>query len=97
MRTTEHTLDLDLTSRKPVASRLAGAVRLVKTVFRILHNRTQVNYLSELDDHLLLDMGLKREDVLGAATSPFFADTAEHLTRAAKTRTQHYYRVARRS
>lgn len=95
MRTTEHAIDLATSSRKPAASRLAGLTRLVSMVYRTFRNRIELDRLSELDEHQLQDIGLKREDVREAITSPFFSDTAAHLTQASRRRIGTYYKDVR--
>ena len=53
----------------PTLLRLARAVR----------NRRQVAALSELDDHLLRDIGLQRVDVLAALAQPRYRDPSRVL------------------
>lgn len=95
MRTTEHAIDLAVSSRKPTASRHAGLTRLVSMVYRTFRNRIELDRLSELDDHQLRDIGLERDDVREAITSPFFSDTAAHLTQASRRRSGTYYKDVR--
>ncbi|WP_159589915.1 DUF1127 domain-containing protein [Chelativorans xinjiangense] len=48
------------------------AVAALAPVLRIEERRRQRLHLSELDDHLLADVGLTREDVRRECASPFW-------------------------
>ncbi|MCV3739108.1 DUF1127 domain-containing protein [Rhizobium sp. TRM96647] len=96
MRTFDHHVDLDLAgSRRPVPSLLArfrlSAVRMVRT----WRNRVAIGHLNELDDHQLLDIGLRRADIAEAMTSTFFADPGLHLTITARERARRHIRSGR--
>ncbi|MFB2549580.1 DUF1127 domain-containing protein [Ensifer soli] len=64
----------------------------MKTLLRALLNRRAIGGLGDLTDAQLLDIGLSRADVDGALTSAFFEDPSAHLTRAARSRAQAFYR-----
>jgi uncharacterized protein YjiS (DUF1127 family) len=96
MRTTDHTLDLTLTGKLSATPRQAGLTGVLKSVWRLLRNRKAIGRLDDLDDHQLLDMGLCRHEVREALTSSFFQDPGRHLTQAARSRTNTFYRNARR-
>ncbi|MBD9648990.1 DUF1127 domain-containing protein [Ensifer sp. PDNC004] len=96
MRTTQHALDLDLVAGKhSYASRAVGVTGMLTSVWQQLRNRYAIGRLNDLDDRQLLDMGLKREDVREATTSPFFDNPASYLTRASRNRASLFYKGAR--
>ncbi|KQY20004.1 DUF1127 domain-containing protein [Rhizobium sp. Root482] len=95
MRTTECTLDITLAGMRPAAARQTGFAGALKTVWRLMRNRSAIGSLQDLDDHQLLDIGLRREDVRDALTSPFLENPGSHLTQAARNRANNYYRSAR--
>ncbi|MEI2297887.1 DUF1127 domain-containing protein [Ensifer sp. MJa1] len=96
MRTTQHVLDLDLVAGKQShASRAVGVTGMLTGAWRQLLNRYQIGRLNDLDDRQLLDMGLKREDVHEAITSPFFDNPASYLTRASRNRASLFYKGIR--
>lgn len=96
MRTTQHALDLDLVAGKQsYASRAVGVTGMLTSVWQQLRNRYAIGRLNDLDDRQLLDMGLKREDVREAITSPFFDNPASYLTRASRNRASLFYKGAR--
>jgi uncharacterized protein YjiS (DUF1127 family) len=45
---------------------------LVKTIAAWIERRRQLQALTELDDHLLSDVGLSREQARGEAARPFW-------------------------
>ena len=94
MRTTD-VLDLTLAG-KPCVSRPSGFMGTLTTLWRLVRNRHSIGSLHDLDDHQLLDMGLRREDLREALTSSFFDDPARHLTQVARNRTNGFYRNLRR-
>lgn len=94
MRTTEHALD-HLAGKQSLASRAAGLVGVLTTVWRQYRTRRQYTRLNDLDDYRLLDMGLKREDLNEALTSSFFDNPGSHLTRASRNRANCFYRSVR--
>ncbi|MBD9371167.1 DUF1127 domain-containing protein [Rhizobium sp. ARZ01] len=84
------------TYRSPVPSVLARVRMYVIRMMRIWRNRSAVNRLHELDDHMLLDVGLRREDVRSAlASSYYWADPDIHLTMAARERARRHLRSGR--
>jgi uncharacterized protein YjiS (DUF1127 family) len=96
MRTTDHVLDLDLVAGKQFsASRAAGVVGVMTAAWRLFRNRCEIARLNELDDRHLLDMGLRREDVREAITSPFFDNPGSYLTRASRNRVSLFYKGIR--
>ncbi|NRP17915.1 hypothetical protein LPJGGPFB_01143 [Ensifer adhaerens] len=96
MRTTDHVLDLDLVAGKQShASRAAGVVGVMTAAWRMFRSRCEIARLNELDDRHLLDMGLRREDVREAITSPFFDNPASYLTRASRNRVSLFYKGIR--
>ncbi|ENN88912.1 hypothetical protein RHSP_10659 [Rhizobium freirei PRF 81] len=86
MRTTDQTLDLGLaTPSLSLTARMMLAFRKVAFVWRALRNRREINYLNELDDSQLRDLGLTRQDLNAAlTTSTFFEDPSAHLTQSAR-------------
>jgi len=94
MRTTDHVLDL-VAGKPSLASRAAGVVGVLTSVWRLYRNRSQIARLHDLDDRQLLDMGLKRKDLNEALTSPFFDNPASYLTRASRNRASLFYRGVR--
>lgn len=96
MRTIDRPIDLDLAvSRPPVPTFLTrlrlSAVRMVRT----WRNRSAINQLQDLDDHRLLDIGLRRDDIATAMTSTYFADPGLHLTIASRERSRRHLRTGR--
>lgn len=49
-------------------------VRLANTAASIFRNRAALKQLSEMDDHMLADIGLSRSDVTFANAKPFYAN-----------------------
>lgn len=64
-----------------IASRLGMRV---KSVWRNLVARFQVNRLTELDDRMLADIGIVRQDVLKALNVGLLEDPAQQLIKAAQ-------------
>lgn len=94
MRTTQHPLDL-VAGKPSLASRAAGVVGVLTSLWRQYRSRCQIARLNDLDDRQLLDMGLKREDLNEALTSSFFDNPGSHLTRASRNRVNLFYRGVR--
>lgn len=67
----------------------------MRAFWRAVVQRLEIGKLSEMDDRQLLDIGLRREDVREALTSSFFSDPGAHLTDAARSRINAYYRDLR--
>ena len=96
MRMIDRRLEIDLLATRPTAPSLVGRVRNAAYTFvRAWQNRRVINRLSELDDHQLLDMGLRRSDVREIMTSAFFTDAGLHLTIAARERARRHLRNGR--
>ncbi len=93
MRMIDRSLDLDiLATQQPVPGLATRTRKRVATIIRVWLNRRAVRQLNELDDHELLDLGLRRSDVDAARTSTFFSDTGLHLTIAARERARRHLR-----
>jgi uncharacterized protein YjiS (DUF1127 family) len=93
MRMIDRRLELDIAaSRRPTPSASVRFRSAVMGLVRAWLNRSAVNRLNELDDHQLLDMGLRRSDVREVMTSAFFSDTGLHLTIAARERARRHLR-----
>jgi uncharacterized protein YjiS (DUF1127 family) len=61
------------------AGLLETAFRTVAQMIRSFNRRRAASKLSELDDHLLADIGLSREDVRAALDLPFAHDVSHEL------------------
>jgi uncharacterized protein YjiS (DUF1127 family) len=96
MRTTTYGTPIDHMPAK--ADRLLAAMARVKSVWRALRNRFASNRLYDLDDSLLDDIGLTRNDVAKALHhSSALDDPSLLLTNAARQRARtRFSRVARR-
>ncbi len=90
MRTTDRTLDLGLaTPSLSLMARMMLALGNVASIWRAIRNRQEINYLNELNDSQLRDIGLSRQDLNAALiTSTFFEDPSSHLTNSARRRTR---------
>ena len=90
MRTTDRTLHLGHARPSlPLTARLTLAFDKMASVWRLLRNRRGINYLNELNDSQLKDIGLTRQDLDAALiTSTFFEDPSSHLTNSARRRTR---------
>ncbi len=55
-------------------------------LFRAWRNRRDVAVLLRADDRMLSDIGLTRQDVLGALANPVAEDPSRHLVRAREER-----------
>jgi uncharacterized protein YjiS (DUF1127 family) len=80
-----------ITRRQP--SGFAIATDAVRRVTRVMaatwtaaQNRRQVRRLADLDDHLLADIGLTRDDVVGASSVPIHEDPTRLLAATAGMR-----------
>lgn len=58
---------------------MPGFLPFVLHVARMARNRRHVTALTELDDHLLRDIGLQRADVLAVLTQPGHRDPSRML------------------
>ena len=84
MRTTDQTLGL-ATPSLSLTARMMLAFGNVAFVWRALRNRREIDYLNELDDGQLRDIGLTRQDLNAAlTTSTFFEDPSSYLTQSAR-------------
>ncbi len=90
MRTTDRTLGLGLaTPSLPLTARAMFALGKVASIWRAVRNRQEIEYLAELNDSQLRDIGLSRQDLSAAlTTSTFFEDPSSHLTNSARRRTR---------
>ncbi|QRM54436.1 DUF1127 domain-containing protein [Sinorhizobium sp. BG8] len=94
MRMLDRTTDLDLALSLRPAPTYLGRIRNYATMLlRAWRNRRVLGNLDQLDDHQLLDIGLRREDLREAATSSFFGDSSLHLTIAARQRARQHLRT----
>ncbi|MGH6922199.1 MAG: DUF1127 domain-containing protein [Propylenella sp.] len=60
-----------------------AALQFAERTVRAWRNRRSVVRLTELDDHLLADLGLTRRDVNAALSQPLFRDPSAELRRVA--------------
>ncbi|MFT4180584.1 MAG: DUF1127 domain-containing protein [Rhizobium sp.] len=90
MRTTDRTLPLGHAMPSlPLTVRLTLAFEKVASAWRAVRNRREINYLDELNDSQLLDIGLTRQELKSAlTTSTFFEDPSCHLTSSARRRSR---------
>ncbi|MBB3608398.1 DUF1127 domain-containing protein [Rhizobium sp. BK602] len=90
MRTTDRTLQLGHAMPSlPLTVRLTLAFEKVASAWRAIRNRREINYLHELNDSQLMDIGLTRQELRSAlTTSTFFEDPSCHLTTSARRRTR---------
>ena len=88
MRTTDQTLHLGHAKPSlPLTARLTLAFEKMASVWRAYRNRREINYLHELNDGQLMDIGLTRHDLKSAlTTSTFFEDPSSHLSNSARHR-----------
>ncbi len=82
-------------SRKPVTDVATRLLLAAGRVLRAWGNRNALNRLNDLDERLLLDIGLRRQEVSEAMNAPFLADTGLHLTIAARERARRHLRSGR--
>ncbi len=68
------------TSSAPAAA-LTRVLQALRNGFRLWSRRRTLTKVAELDDHLLADIGLKREDVRWALDLPFSHDPMPELLR----------------
>jgi uncharacterized protein YjiS (DUF1127 family) len=96
MRMIDRRLEIDvLATRRPAPSLFVRVRNAAYKYVRAWQTRRVINRLSELDDHQLLDMGLRRSDVREVLTSSFFSDAGLHLTIAARERARRHLRNGR--
>ncbi|HEY0125331.1 MAG TPA: DUF1127 domain-containing protein [Rhizobium sp.] len=88
MRTTDRTLHLGHARPSlPLTASLTLAFEKMASVWRAYRNRREINYLHELNDSQLMDIGLTRGDLASAlTTSTFFEDPSSHLSNSARRR-----------
>ena len=95
---TEPYLTLAITKTDDVVAFFAlAACGLIAAAFGRLHhrlrNRRQVLLLTELDDHVLSDIGVTRSDVRSALSRPFSADPSLELERIALSNRSRWRRI----
>lgn len=90
MRTTDRTLAIGLaTPSLSLTARMMLALGNVMSIWRAVRNRQEIEYLNELNDSQLRDIGLSRQDLSAAlTTSTFFEDPSSYLTNSARRRTR---------
>jgi uncharacterized protein YjiS (DUF1127 family) len=88
MRTIDQTLHLGHAKPSlPLTARLTLAFEKMASVWRAYSNRREINYLHELNDSQLMDIGLTRQDLASAlTTSTFFEDPSCQLSNSARHR-----------
>lgn len=97
MRMIESQFDLGIANYRSSAPSVFARFRRDATQFvRTWRNRSALNRLHDLDDHMLLDIGLRREDVRNALISSYYwADPDMHLTITARDRARRHLRSGR--
>ncbi|MQB44071.1 DUF1127 domain-containing protein [Rhizobium sp. ICMP 5592] len=88
MSTTDRTLHLGHAEPSlPLTARLTLAFEKMAKVWRTFRNRREINYLHELNDSQLMDIGLTRQELRSAlTTSTFFEDPSCQLSNSARHR-----------
>jgi uncharacterized protein YjiS (DUF1127 family) len=87
MSTTDRTHLGHATPSLPLTARLTLAFERMAKVWRGYRNRREINYLHELNDSQLMDIGLTRHDLKSAlTTSTLFEDPSCHLSNSARRR-----------
>lgn len=76
--------------RTPLASIVDG----VRNAYASWANRRRLTHLADLDDHVLSDIGLTRDDVSFALELPFATDAGLELQRRALRNTRYRWRGA---
>jgi uncharacterized protein YjiS (DUF1127 family) len=66
------------------AGLVTAFLRQVRLAARSLNSRRQLARLSEFDDHMLADIGLRRQDLSWALQLPFGADPTLELERRSR-------------
>lgn len=96
MRMIDRNFEIETTAAcRPVPTVLARVRTAASGFFRAWRNHRMVNRLNELDDHQLLDMGLRRSDVHAVRAASFFSDAGLHLTLASRERARRHLRAGR--
>ncbi len=96
MRMIDRNFEIETIAARRPASTFVASVRTVASgFFRAWRNRRMVNRLNELEDHQLLDMGLRRSDVSAVRAASFFSDAGLHLTLASRERARRHLRAGR--
>ncbi|MEM6615279.1 MAG: DUF1127 domain-containing protein [Pseudomonadota bacterium] len=83
MAFTSSSLDVSLSTGQFTLERLLTPFRFV---WQAVSNRRAIQNIAELDDHMLADIGLKREEVMRAQRLPLWVDPVDSLNHAACTR-----------
>lgn len=77
-------MDVSIPLRRPAH---ASLTRMLTVLMRALGRRRIVGRLSELDDRMLADIGITRQDVASALSEPLMVDPSARLaTRALEAR-----------
>lgn len=77
------------------ADALSALARMLRRGFRLWSARRKLTRLTELDDHLLADIGLTREDVRLALDLPFSHEPVQELQKRALRNRARGWRGAR--
>jgi uncharacterized protein YjiS (DUF1127 family) len=95
MRATTDILPPELPVASPAIVRAAhGAWRGVLAIYRALAHRSEVKHLLELNERELRDIGLSRNDVVGALSQPWARDPSTILMVRSVERRSRVRRVA---
>ena len=71
-------------SGNSLAGSLAESISGIRNAFRAWQNRRRLSKLKDLDDHLLADVGLTRDDLDWALHLPFAVNPVIELQRRAR-------------
>lgn len=74
------------------AGTLSALLRTIGNAFRLWNQRRHLRKLTELDDHLLADIGIRRDDVVWALDLPFSHEPMAELQRRAGRKRQRDWR-----
>ena len=74
------------------AGTLPAVLRTIGTAFRLWKERRHLRKLTELDDHLLADIGVRRDDVAWALNLPFSHEPFTELQRRVRDNKQRDWR-----
>ncbi|MGI9387031.1 MAG: DUF1127 domain-containing protein [Methyloligellaceae bacterium] len=85
MTTTTQTYDVQNTAAG-VFEPFVTLIRRVRHYASIVEERRQVRAMLDLDDHLLRDIGLERDDIREALSGPLSASPGAHLQRVKEQR-----------
>lgn len=62
-----------------ICSTVVGLARALWRIIVAVKNRSELSRLDDLDDHMLADIGLTRDDLRAARLEPFWRDPSETL------------------